>query len=102
MVTKFVQRQLLEAGCSAPAPGAEDVVHAPPTLLVSGGLDPIRTEAEGYAAALKAAGRPVTELRFPRMMHGVLSFPSMSKANLAAVQEVGEALGLALDEAAAD
>jgi hypothetical protein len=35
------------------------------------------------------------------MMHGVLSFPSMSKANLAIVNEVGEALGLALDEASA-
>ena len=100
-VTRFLQRQLLDAGSSAPAPGGEDVAHAPPTLLVSGGLDPIRTESDGYAAALKSAGRPVAELRFPKMMHGVLSFPSMSKANLAIVQQVGEALGLALDEAAA-
>lgn len=99
VVTKFVQRQLLEAGSAAPAPGGEDVAHAPPTIMVSGGLDPIRTEAEGYAAAMKAAGRPVTELHFPTMMHGMLSFPSATKGNLAIVQEVGEALGLAFDDA---
>ena len=84
---------VLEDGAPAVSLSPHQVAAAPPTLIVSGGLDPIRSEAQGYAADLAQAGRPVEHLHFPWLHHGGLSFPGLLRTNLEALVEVGEALG---------
>lgn len=84
---------VLEDGADPLALTDDDVTDAPPTLIVSGGLDPIRAEAQAYAGALQAVGCPVEHLRFAYLHHGGLSFPGLLRSNDAALMRVGEALG---------
>lgn len=92
----LVQRQVMQPGETAPSLGYDEIVHAPPTLLISGGRDPLRAEATAYAQALRQAGITVTEIVYPSLLHGGLSFPSLSKVNLTALIAAGEALRIAL------
>ena len=54
---------------------AEDFAGLPPTILVTGGADPLLDEAETYAARLSEAGVPVEYLRLDGWPHGFAFWP---------------------------
>ncbi|MEL5428892.1 SDR family NAD(P)-dependent oxidoreductase [Serratia nevei] len=49
----------------------------PPTLIFSGGLDPLRDEDFAFVARLKAAGVPVKQVHFPGMVHAFLMLENL-------------------------
>lgn len=61
----------------------------PPTLVVSGGLDPLRDENFAFVARLQAEGIPVQHVHFPGMMHAYLMLedkvPQEAKATYLAI-----------------
>lgn len=63
----------------------------PPTLVVSGGLDPLRDENFAFVARLQAKGIPVQHVHFPGMTHAYLMLedkvPQEAKATYLAIGE---------------
>jgi len=63
---------------------ASDLAGAPPTVIITAGTDPFRADAEHYAAALEAAGVPVSLHNFRGQLHGFtdmdLVFPAASNS----------------------
>ncbi|MBA7975855.1 GNAT family N-acetyltransferase [Citrobacter freundii] len=61
----------------------------PPTLVVSGGLDPLRDENFAFVARLQAEGIPVQHVHFPGMTHAYLMLedkvPQEAKATYLAI-----------------
>ncbi|MCR6645947.1 MAG: alpha/beta hydrolase [Terricaulis sp.] len=72
-----------------------DLAHAPPTIVAGGGaMDPVRADVRQFVDALRRAGAPVEEKKYPALMHGGLNFTAYSKTATGALKEVG-ALALA-------
>jgi len=57
----------------ATVPTRADLAGLPPTLLVSLEVDPLRDEAEDYAAGLAAAGVPTEVVRLDGLIHATLN-----------------------------
>jgi cation diffusion facilitator CzcD-associated flavoprotein CzcO/acetyl esterase/lipase len=57
----------------AAVPSRADLTGLPPTLLISLEVDPLRDEAEEYAASLQAAGVITEQVRLPGLIHATLN-----------------------------
>ena len=65
----------------------EDLRGLPPAHVLSAGFDPLRDEAEDYAARLRAAGVSVTLSRASGLPHGFLQTLGVVDAGRAALRE---------------
>ena len=69
-----------------------DPALMPPTVIATGGhLDPCRPDARRLAERLREAGRPTTQLDYPRLPHGFGSITHVSAASRRAMTEIGAA-----------
>ncbi|MEU5407257.1 alpha/beta hydrolase [Nocardia asteroides] len=62
---------------------AEQLRGLPPALVITGEADVLRDEGEAYAAALRAAGVPVTHVRYGGIIHDFMMINSMRSTNAA-------------------
>lgn len=67
-----------------------DFAGLPPAIVVAAEYDPLRDEAEAYAAALTAAGVSVELIRAPGMIHGFFDLGGISPAAAALVKQCTE------------
>jgi acetyl esterase len=80
---------------------AADLHHLPPALVLTGEYDPLRDEGKAYADRLRAAGTDVTEVCYPGMPHGFLSFGWLASATPAAFAQIRNSLAQFVAEKAA-
>lgn len=67
-----------------------DLRAAPATIVAGGGpMDPVRADVRAFVAKLREAGVPVTERKYPVLMHGGFNFTAYSKTAVEALKEVG-------------
>ena len=73
---------------------ADDVqlAGAPPALVITAELDPLRDEGEAYATRLREAGVPVEHVRFDGMIHAFFVFGAMIPAAREALDLVADAV----------
>lgn len=74
---------------------AADHAGLPPTLLVTAEFDPLRDQGRAYAAALEAAGVPVTLHEYDGMAHLFFQLSPICDDAKALLDECGEALNKA-------
>ena len=67
-----------------------------PALVLTAQYDPLRDEGDAYAETLRAAGVPVTHLRYDGMTHGFLQYAPFHEGARAAMDDVGAVLRRAL------
>ncbi|WP_435344698.1 alpha/beta hydrolase [Haloarchaeobius sp. HRN-SO-5] len=65
---------------------------APPTVVVTAGVDPLRDDGTTYARALSDAGVPVERLHYPAACHGFLSMAGDSTLATAAWADLAAAV----------
>jgi acetyl esterase len=71
---------------------APNLANQPPALIVTAGFDPLRDEAEAYAAALRAHGSHATVRRFESLIHGFANMTGVSRSASDAVIEIAGSL----------
>ena len=72
----------------------EDLAGLPPALVINGEADVLRDEGEAYAAHLRAAGVPVTSVRYNGTIHDFVMLNALrdTHAAKAATAQGGEFL----------
>ncbi|TCW75084.1 alpha/beta hydrolase [Burkholderia sp. SRS-46] len=80
---------------------ATDLAGLPSATIVSAEFDPLRDEAEAYAARLAQAGTPVTLVRWPGQLHGFASMLGAVDAADHVLTFAADALRRAFDAAEA-
>ena len=78
---------------------ADDHADLPPAIVITAEYDPLRDEGEAYADKLRAAGVPVTMVRYDGMIHGFVSMPMLFPEGNQAMDEIAAALHRAGNEA---
>jgi acetyl esterase len=71
---------------------ADDHADLPPAIVITAEYDPLRDEGEAYADKLRAAGVPVTMVRYDGMIHGFVSMPMLFPEGDQAMDEIANAL----------
>ena len=94
---RFYWDQYVPNGADRTAPyvapmRAATLAGLPPALVITAEYDPLRDEGEAYAHRLAEAGVPVTQSRYPGMIHAFFRFTNSADAARAAVAEVVAAL----------
>ncbi|GAB3204638.1 hypothetical protein GCM10027262_06660 [Nocardia tengchongensis] len=76
----------------------EQLKGLPPALVITGEADVLRDEGEAYAAKLREAGVPVTQVRFGGIIHDFVMINSMrsTQAATAAIKLAQDTLRAAL------
>jgi acetyl esterase len=67
---------------------AEDLSGLAPAIVATAAFDPLRDEAEAYAAALREAGTGVVLRRFPGFIHAFINLTGVSAGCRDAVMEI--------------
>jgi acetyl esterase len=75
---------------------AKNLIGLPAALIITAEYDPLRDEAEAYAAALRAAHVEVTLSRYPGVVHGFVNMHAYLQRGRDALAECQRALRLAL------
>lgn len=73
-----------------------DIAAAPPTLIVTAGMDPLHDEGRAYAERLAAAGVAVEHRHHHAAVHGFFQFTAASEDAISAIDATGRAVGRAL------
>ena len=75
---------------------AASLAGLPPAWVLTAGFDPLCDEGEEYAAALKAAGVPVTLRQFPGQIHGFFGMGKIIAEARIAINEAAAAMSAAM------
>ena len=76
---------------------ANDFNNLAPAMVSTGALDPLRDEGEAYAAALRAAGVPVSLRRAGGLVHGFFSMTGIHRASFEESIAIAGAFAALLD-----
>jgi acetyl esterase len=71
---------------------ADDLSGQPPTLVITGGFDPLRDEGHAYAERLRAAKVDVIDHEYPGQIHAFVSLTKAIPQGLAATHEIADYL----------
>lgn len=71
---------------------APKLAGQPPTMIVTGGFDPLRDEGKAYADRLREAGVDVVHREYPGQIHAFVSLTKAIPQGMAATLEIAEYL----------
>lgn len=82
----FERQYVLSAGADFDDPRisplrAHDLAGVAPAIVVTAAFDPLRDDAEAYAAALRAADVPVATFRAAGLVHGFINLTGVNRAS---------------------
>jgi acetyl esterase len=97
----WFENHYIPDGCDEADPRASmmrapDVSGLPPAYIATAGFDPLRDEAEIYAARMREAGVKVALQRHPGLIHGFANLTAICPSARAAMLEVAGALRMSL------
>ena len=92
----FTQSYAADPESARNLPMLGDCSKAPPTVLCTAGLDPLRDSGRSYAACMVKHGTELTYLEFPGIIHGFFTMRKAIPSGQADVEAFIDAIGAAL------